>query len=155
MKGIFRWGKTVPVTWSDEKLILLYCPGRGSNSWPPAHRSFKHDQGVLRHNHSATAAVVLCMLEQWAMYYQRSFRPSWSVFAEHYITPQPELSNFVTSFSLWSSYPRTRMEISSTIMFNPVFKCIELVAFKHMLVLELCHSPFFFTQTSAFITVLL
>ena len=47
-KGIFRWGKTVPVTWSDEKLILLYCPGRGSNSRPPAHRSFKNGQGVLR-----------------------------------------------------------------------------------------------------------
>ena len=38
-KGIFRWGKTVPVTWSDEKLILLYCPGRGSNSQPSARRS--------------------------------------------------------------------------------------------------------------------
>ena len=30
----------------DEKLILLYCPGRGLNSRPPAHRSFKH--GVPR-----------------------------------------------------------------------------------------------------------
>ena len=39
-------GKTVPVTWSDEKLILLYCPGRGSNSRPSAHRGFKHGQGV-------------------------------------------------------------------------------------------------------------
>ena len=38
----------MPVTWSDEKLILLYCPGRGSNSRPSAHRSFKHDQGVPR-----------------------------------------------------------------------------------------------------------
>ena len=37
----------MPVTWSDEKLILLYCPGRGSNSRPHAHRSFKHGQGVL------------------------------------------------------------------------------------------------------------
>ena len=36
------------VTWSDEKLILLYFPGRGSNSRPTAHRSFKHGQGVLR-----------------------------------------------------------------------------------------------------------
>ena len=27
------------VTWSDEKLILLYCPGLGSNSRPSAHRS--------------------------------------------------------------------------------------------------------------------
>ena len=26
----------------DEKLILLYCPGLGLNSRPPAHRSFKH-----------------------------------------------------------------------------------------------------------------
>ena len=41
--------ETVPVTWSDEELILLYyCPGRGSNSRPPAHRSFKHRQGVPR-----------------------------------------------------------------------------------------------------------
>ena len=38
----------MPVTWSDEKLILLYGPGRGSNSRPPAHRSFKHGQGVPR-----------------------------------------------------------------------------------------------------------
>ena len=37
----------MPVSWSDEKLILLYCPGRGSNSRPPAHSSFKHGQGVL------------------------------------------------------------------------------------------------------------
>ena len=29
----------MPVTWSDEKLILLYCPGRGSNSRPSARRS--------------------------------------------------------------------------------------------------------------------
>ena len=37
----------MPVIWSDEKLILLYyCPGRGSNSRPPAHRSFKHEQGA-------------------------------------------------------------------------------------------------------------
>ena len=48
----------MPVTWSDEKLILLYCPGRGSNSRPPAHRSFKHGQGVPHPNHSATAAVL-------------------------------------------------------------------------------------------------
>ena len=36
----------MPVTgsWSDEKLILLYCPGRGSNSRPSARRSFKHDR---------------------------------------------------------------------------------------------------------------
>ena len=45
----------MPVTWSDEKLIPLYCPGRGSNSRPSARRSFKHDQGVPRPNHSATA----------------------------------------------------------------------------------------------------
>ena len=29
----------MPVTWSDEKLILLYCPGRGSNSRPSTRRS--------------------------------------------------------------------------------------------------------------------
>ena len=29
----------MPVTWSDEKHILLYCPGRGSNSRPSARRS--------------------------------------------------------------------------------------------------------------------
>ena len=38
----------MPVTCSDETLILIYFPGRGSNSQPPAHRSFKHGQGVLR-----------------------------------------------------------------------------------------------------------
>ena len=43
----------MPVTRSDVKLILLYCPGRGSNSPPAAHRGFKHGQGVLRPNHSA------------------------------------------------------------------------------------------------------
>ena len=45
-----QWPLPLPVTWtrSDEKLILLYCPGQGSNSRPPAHRSFKHGQGVLR-----------------------------------------------------------------------------------------------------------
>ena len=45
---------------SDEKLILHNCPGRGSNSRPPAYRSFKHGQGVPPShalNHSATAAV--------------------------------------------------------------------------------------------------
>ena len=40
--------KILPATWSDEKLILLYCPGRGLNSPPHAHRSFKHGQGVPR-----------------------------------------------------------------------------------------------------------
>ena len=40
--------KPYPSPGSDEKLILLYCPGRGSNSRPPAHRSFKHGQGVPR-----------------------------------------------------------------------------------------------------------
>ena len=40
--------KTVPVAWSDEKLIVLYFPGRGSNSRPSAHRIFKHSQGVTR-----------------------------------------------------------------------------------------------------------
>ena len=40
--------ETVPVTRSDEKLILLYCPGRGLKSRPPAHPSFKHGQGVPR-----------------------------------------------------------------------------------------------------------
>ena len=30
----------------NEKLILLYCPGRGLNSRPPVHRSFKHGKGV-------------------------------------------------------------------------------------------------------------
>ena len=38
----------MPVTWSNEKLVLLYCPGRGSNSRPSAHGSFKHGQGVPR-----------------------------------------------------------------------------------------------------------
>ena len=38
----------MPVTWSDEQLILLYFPSRGSNSRSREHRSFKHGQGVLR-----------------------------------------------------------------------------------------------------------
>ena len=38
--------KTLPVAWSDEKLILLHCPGQGLNSRPPAHHSFKHGQGI-------------------------------------------------------------------------------------------------------------
>ena len=50
--------ETVPVTWSDEKLILLYSPGRGSNSRPPAHRSFKNGKASHALNHSATAEVV-------------------------------------------------------------------------------------------------
>ena len=49
----------MPVTWPDEKLILLYCRGEGSNSRPSAHRSFKHDQGVLCPNHSPTALQTL------------------------------------------------------------------------------------------------
>ena len=58
--------ETVPVTWSDEKLILLYCPGRGSNSRPSARSSFKHDQGGPRPNHSATAAVCpVSAYEHW------------------------------------------------------------------------------------------
>ena len=55
----------MPVTWSDEKLILLYCPGRRSNSRPSARRSFKHDQGVPRPNHSATAADTGLELTIW------------------------------------------------------------------------------------------
>ena len=47
----------MPVTWSDEKLILLDCPGRGSNSRPSARRSFKHDQGVPRPNHPALISL--------------------------------------------------------------------------------------------------
>ena len=35
----------------------VYCPGRGSNSRPPAHRSFEHGQGVQALNHSATEAA--------------------------------------------------------------------------------------------------
>ena len=42
----------------DEKLILLYCPGRGLNSRPPAHRSFKNMVKASHAlNHSATEAV--------------------------------------------------------------------------------------------------
>ena len=38
----------MPVTWTNEKPILLYCPDRGSNSRPSAHRGFKHGQGDPR-----------------------------------------------------------------------------------------------------------
>ena len=42
--------RQIPATaaWSDEKVILLYCPSRGSNSRTSAHRGFKHGQGVPR-----------------------------------------------------------------------------------------------------------
>ena len=40
--------ETVPVTWSDEITHPTILPGRGLNSRPPAHRSFKHVQGVPR-----------------------------------------------------------------------------------------------------------
>ena len=32
--------KPLPVSWLDEKLSLLYCPGRGANPRPPAHPDF-------------------------------------------------------------------------------------------------------------------
>ena len=44
----FQMRKPYQSPGQDEKLILLYCPGRGLNSRPPAHRSFKHGQGVPR-----------------------------------------------------------------------------------------------------------
>ena len=63
--------ETVPVTWSDEKLILLYCPGRGSNSRPSEHRGFKHEQGVARpyslghgggYSSLSAKGVILCQI---------------------------------------------------------------------------------------------
>ena len=42
----FQKRKTLPVSWLDEKLSLLYCPGRGANPRPPAHPDFitsKHE----------------------------------------------------------------------------------------------------------------
>ena len=42
----------------DEKLILLYCPGGGLNSRPPAHRSFKHGQGVPKLRTSTGSRLV-------------------------------------------------------------------------------------------------
>ena len=44
-----QMGKPYQSPGQDEKLILLYCPGRGLNSRPPVHRSFKHGQSVPRH----------------------------------------------------------------------------------------------------------
>ena len=41
----------------DEKLILLYCPGRGLNSRPPARRSYKHGQGAKTIKKSRCAQV--------------------------------------------------------------------------------------------------
>ena len=63
----------MPVTWSDEKLILLYCSGRGSNSRPSARRSFKHGQGVLRSNHSATAAVIFALMDMHISLFSMQF----------------------------------------------------------------------------------
>ena len=61
----------MPVTWSDEKLIQLYCPGRGSNHDLP--RTVTSNMGKVSYalTHSATAAVsmrrpiteVMCMLQ--------------------------------------------------------------------------------------------
>ena len=41
----------------DEKLILLYCPGRGLNSRPPAHLASNMVKVSHALNHSATEAV--------------------------------------------------------------------------------------------------
>ena len=49
----------MPVTWSDEKLIILYWDR--THDLPHAVVS-QHDQGVPRSNHSATAAVKLVQL---------------------------------------------------------------------------------------------
>ena len=46
----------MPVTWPDEKLILLYCPGRGSNTRPSARRGVNMMKVSHALNHSATAA---------------------------------------------------------------------------------------------------
>ena len=45
--------ETVPVTWSDEKLILL-LPRSGFELTPFRSPWRQHDQGVLRANHSTT-----------------------------------------------------------------------------------------------------
>ena len=61
--------------WSDEKLILLYCPGRGWNSRPFARRSVNMIMVSHALKHSATAAAILAQphlklyvrLRGWAM----------------------------------------------------------------------------------------
>ena len=40
----------------DEKLILLYCPGRGLNSRPPAHRSYRYSYLVF----SIVTVIIYC-----------------------------------------------------------------------------------------------
>ena len=55
---MFRWEKTVPVTWSDEKLILLYCPvGDRTHDLP---HTVASNMVKVSHafNHSATAAAL-------------------------------------------------------------------------------------------------
>ena len=59
MEGIFRWGKTVPVTWSDEKFILLYCPGRVGVRTHDLPHTVASNMGKVYYalTHSATATV--------------------------------------------------------------------------------------------------
>ena len=45
----------MPVTWSDEKLILLYCTRQGIELTTFRKPERQHYQGVLRPNHSATS----------------------------------------------------------------------------------------------------
>ena len=65
----FQMRKPYQSPGQDEKLILLYCPGRGLNSRPPAHRSFKHGQGVpLGHGGGqlvASAAYLFELVSTW------------------------------------------------------------------------------------------
>ena len=58
----------MPVTWSDEKLILL-CPGRGSNSRPSA----RHSVNMIKVSHALTTGprrlmmmvMIILALELW------------------------------------------------------------------------------------------
>ena len=76
---VFRWGKTVPVTWSDVKLILLLLPRPGSNSQPPAHRSvnmIKVSYALTTRpracvcayhfkNHAWCFVIIYCVTDKW------------------------------------------------------------------------------------------
>ena len=89
----------MPVTWSDEKLILLYCPGRGSNSRPSAHRGFKHGQGVPRPYSLVPESIANFI------FYRKRARVKWYTYlirVELACSKQPFLKIFETDIALQS-----------------------------------------------------
>ena len=107
----------MPVTWSDEKLILLYCPRRGSNSRPSAHHSFKHGQGVHALTHSATAAVDINNIE---MVQRRGAR-----FVKHRYHNRSSVTDLLEDLK-WISLETRRKESRLTMMYKIVNKQVAI-----------------------------